>query len=151
MINPGLLKGFYLPIYGFGALFVLGGHVILDTYSLPIRSLFYLISLSVLELITGAAIEKFLHVRLWDYRDNRFNIRGHVCLLFSIYWILLATGLDVALDFLIPWALHVYERFDFLIDVVLGSMALAMLIDFIVVMRRRMRERSGPADQDTAR
>lgn len=151
MINPGLLKGFYLPIYGFGALFVLGGHVILDTYSLPIRSLFYLISLSVFELITGTAIEKIFHVRLWDYRDNRFNIRGHACLRFSIYWMLLATGLDVALDSLIPWALHVYERFDFLIDVVFGSMALAMLMDFIFVARRRIRERSGLADQDTAR
>jgi len=57
---------------------------------------------------------------------------------------LLATGLDIALDFLIPWALHVHERFDFLIDVALGSTGLAMLIDFIVVVRRRIRERSGP-------
>lgn len=151
MVNPGFLAGFYLPIYGFGALIILGSHIILDTYSLPIRSFFYFISLSVLELTTGEAIEKIFHARLWDYRDNRFNIRGHVCLLFAIYWTVLATGLDLALDFLIPWALQVYERLYLLIDVVLGSIALGMFLDFMGRVRGRLRERSGLVDEDTAR
>ena len=151
MVNPGFLKGFYLPIYGFGALIILGGHTILDTYSLPIRSFFYFISLSVLELATGVAIEKIFHARLWDYRDNRFNIRGHVCLLYAIYWMVLATGLDLALDLFIPWALQVYKRGHLLINVVLGSIALAMFLDFVVSVRQRIKEHSGPVDEDTDR
>lgn len=151
VVNPGFLKGFYLPIYGFGALIILGSHIILDAYSLPIRSFFYFISLSVLELTTGVAIEKIFHARLWDYRDKRFNIRGHVCLLFAIYWTVLATGFDFALDFLIPWALQVYERLHLLIDAVLGSIALAMFLDLIGSVRRRLRERSGLVDEGAAR
>jgi len=152
MVNPGFLKGFYLPIYGFGALLILGGHTILGSYSLPIRALFYFVSLSALEFVTGLAIENFFRTRLWDYRDNRFNIQGLVCLPFAIYWTVLATGLDFSLDFLIPWALQFHERLYPVIDVVLGSIALAMFLDFIASVRSRRRERDGGlVDEEKAR
>lgn len=151
MVNPGFLKGFYLPIYGFGALIVLGGHAAIYTYSLPIRSFFYFISLSVFELTTGVAIEKIFHARLWDYRDNRLNIRGHVCLYFAICWTVLAVGLDFALEFLIPSTLQLYERLSPVADVVLGSIILGMFLDFIVSVHRRLKAREGLEDEDTAR
>jgi len=152
LVNPGFLMGFYLPIYGFGALVILAGHTILESYSLPIRALFYFVSLAGLELIAGVAIERIFHTRLWDYRDKRFNIRGHVCLLFAIYWTLLAAGLDLALDFLIPYALMLHERLYPVIDVVLALIALAMFFDFLASVRRRLRERGGRlVNEDAAR
>lgn len=30
--------------------------------------------------------EKFLHVEFWNYRDMPLNIRGRVCLMFTIFW-----------------------------------------------------------------
>jgi len=152
LVNPGFLRGFYLPIYGFGALLILAGNAILGSYSLPLRSLFYFISLTGLEFIAGVAIEKIFRTRLWDYREKRFNIGGHVCLLFAIYWTLIATGLDLALSFLIPWALLAHERLYPVIDVVLGSIALAMIFDFLASVLRRLGKRGGGlADEEALR
>lgn len=41
---------------------------------------------SILELITGFALDKIFHARWWDYTDMPFNIGGYICLKFSIYW-----------------------------------------------------------------
>ena len=101
-VNPGFHKGFYLPIYGFGALLILGGDNILGHYNPALRICFYFISLSALELAAGLAMERIFHVRLWNYNNDLFNIRGHVCLSYSIIWTALAVGLDFGLDFLIP-------------------------------------------------
>ncbi|VTR70373.1 Metal dependent phosphohydrolase [Desulfosarcina cetonica] len=151
MVNPGFLKGFYLPVYGFGALLILGGHIILANCIMLFRILFYFISLSVLELSTGMVMEDVFHVRLWDYTDERFNIRGHVCLRFAIYWTAIAVGLDFVLDFLIPWALQFHERWYPVVDFVLGSLFLMIFLDFIVSARRRMRRREGMNEKDVAR
>lgn len=151
VVNPGFQKGFYLPIYGFGALLVLWGHIILRPYSVPFHILFYFISLSALELGAGLVMENIFRTRLWNYEDERFNIRGHVCLRFAIYWTALAVGLDFALDFLIPWAFQFYERLYPIADVVLGSIILAMFLDFIASAHIRMKKRGGIGDEDVAR
>lgn len=88
LVNPGFLSGPYLPVYGFGVVY-------LYLFSLPDISLYFRILLffagtTVLELLTG---EFFLHafnLRLWDYSDRKFNYKGLVCPLFSLYWTLLA-------------------------------------------------------------
>jgi len=46
--------------------------------------------LSLLEFICGFISLKYFHLRLWDYRKNKFNIKGFICLRFSIIWGLLA-------------------------------------------------------------
>ncbi len=88
LVNPGFLSGPYLPVYGFGVVY-------LYLFSLPVipfyaRVLLFFAGTTILELITG---EIFLHVfglRLWNYSDRKFNYRGLVCPLFSFYWTILA-------------------------------------------------------------
>ncbi len=46
----------------------------------------------ILELVCGFVCDKFLHFRLWDYRDAPYNFGGYIDLLHSIYWFIL-TGL----------------------------------------------------------
>jgi uncharacterized membrane protein len=46
-----------------------------------------------MEYITGYALEKLFHTRWWDYSDRKFNIKGYVCVSFSIYWGLSGTAL----------------------------------------------------------
>lgn len=41
---------------------------------------------TVIEFITGYIYMKWRGIRLWDYSDKPFNIRGIVCLEFSLYW-----------------------------------------------------------------
>lgn len=39
-----------------------------------------------LELVTGFILEKIFHQNWWDYSDERFNLKGYICLKFSLLW-----------------------------------------------------------------
>jgi len=39
-----------------------------------------------LEFITGFVLEKIFHDKWWDYSHEPFNIKGYICLTFSIAW-----------------------------------------------------------------
>jgi uncharacterized protein len=151
LVNPGFQKGCYLSIYGWGALIVLAGHMLLRAYAIPVRILFYFILLSALEFCTGLIMEVLFRTRLWDYSNERFNIRGHVCLRFSIIWTVLAVGLDFWLDFLIPWALQIHTRLYPAIDIVFSLILLTMIFDAISSVRRRLKERKGIVNEVAAR
>lgn len=84
-VNRGFLNGPVCPIYGFGIIIVLTAlQGVRDNFIL----LFFgsVLLTSVLEYITGFILEKFFHTRWWDYTKEPFNIRGYVCLRFSIMW-----------------------------------------------------------------
>ena len=88
-INSGFLFGPLCPIYGIGALimiFCLGWFK--DKYILLF--LVSIIVLSTWEYIVGVCLEKIFKAKYWDYSDKKFNIKGRVCLLNSIYWGILA-------------------------------------------------------------
>ena len=89
VVNRGFLNGPLLPIYGFGALLVL-------FVGLPIADKPLLVALAgslaatALEYVTGEAMLTLLHVRYWDYSKNRWNLRGHICLLSAATWAVMA-------------------------------------------------------------
>lgn len=68
-VNRGFLHGPWLPIYGSGAVVVL-------LVTLPARGrpalifLLGMIGATVLEYVTGESMEKFFHMRYWDYSDK---------------------------------------------------------------------------------
>ncbi len=84
-VNRGFLKGPFLPIYGSGALAVL-------VSTLPVREcpalvyIFGLIGATLLELVTGICMENLFHVRYWDYSNQKFHYKGHICLSSSVAW-----------------------------------------------------------------
>ena len=86
-VNPGFLVGPYLPIYGFGLVMMTIIHDITDPYNLsPIITILVTgIAMTLIELITGLIFLK-QGIRLWDYRDRKFNYKGVVCPLFSLIW-----------------------------------------------------------------
>ncbi len=84
-VNRGFLNGPYCPIYGCGV-------VIVVAVLTPIKESIFILFLgsmlltSVLEFLTGFILEKVFHNKWWDYSDKPFNIKGYVCLKFSILW-----------------------------------------------------------------
>lgn len=85
LVNRGFLRLPMLPIYGTGAVMMLW-------VSIPVRDslcltwLFGAIGATVLEYVTGAAMEHLFKVRYWDYSNQKFNLHGHICLSSSIAW-----------------------------------------------------------------
>jgi len=83
--NRGFLNGAICPIYGIGVVVVL---YILEPISHfgPLLFVGGVVLCSVIELVTGYVMEKIFHQRWWDYSNEKFNIKGYICLKFSLYW-----------------------------------------------------------------
>ena len=84
-VNRGLLNGPVCPIYGFGVLSVV---LVLEPVKDNLLLLFFgsMVFTSLLEFIAGFAMERIFHDKWWDYSNNPFNIKGYICLEFSIIW-----------------------------------------------------------------
>jgi len=93
-VNPGFLRGPYLPVYGTGAFILTICATHLEGSSLPVKGLVYLFVTTGLEFITGFIFDGCLHFPLWDYSRQRFRIKNYVCLQFSIYWLVLAFAFE---------------------------------------------------------
>ena len=102
-VNPGFLSGCYLPIYGFGMLLILAVHAVTADYALPVKVLAYFIALGGLEFVSGWLLDRLFNIRLWDYFDQRFHIKGYVSLSFSFYWACLALAVDVSMGTIAPY------------------------------------------------
>ena len=84
-VNRGFLNGPICPIYGVGVTAVI---TVLTPYKSDIIVLYILsvVLVTILEGLTGWAMDKIFHNKWWDYSDMPLNIGGYVCLLFSIVW-----------------------------------------------------------------
>lgn len=84
-VNRGFMRGPFLPIYGSGAIMML-------VVSMPFQDNLVLtyfagcVGATALELVTGIAMESLFKVRYWDYSNQRFNYKGHICLSSTIAW-----------------------------------------------------------------
>ena len=84
-VNRGFLNGPICPIYGVGVTMVIW---CLDPVreNLLILYVASVILVTVLEGLTGYAMDKIFHNKWWDYSNMPMNIGGYVCVLFSLIW-----------------------------------------------------------------
>lgn len=84
-VNRGFLRIPMLPLYGSGAVMMLW-------VSLPVKDNLFLVYLSgviaatALEYVTGSVMEQLFKIRYWDYSNQRFQIKGYICLSSSLAW-----------------------------------------------------------------
>ena len=84
-VNRGFLNGPLCPIYGAGVVTVA---VLLEPFHDRLL-LLYLASAvltTVMEGLTGCALDRLFHHKWWDYTGMPLNIGGYVCLPFSLVW-----------------------------------------------------------------
>lgn len=85
IVNRGFMRGPFLPLYGSGAIMML-------LVSAPFQDNLFLVYVAgcvgatVLEYITGVTMEALFKVRYWDYTNQPFNYKGHVCLGTTLAW-----------------------------------------------------------------
>lgn len=125
LVDRGFLIGPYLPIYGFGALFIV---IFLSGYREEPITLFCMsmILCATLEYLTSLIMEKIFHARWWDYGDKKFNINGRICLeTASLFGIAGCIGIYVLQPF--------FTKIISLINpVVLNVIAIVLFIIFVV-------------------
>lgn len=83
IINRVFNTGPVCPIYGVGMLSVL---VFLEGIkdNLPLLFISSVIFTYVIEFLVVFVLEKLFHEKWWDYTNEPFNIKGYICLRFSI-------------------------------------------------------------------
>jgi len=89
-VNSGFLHGPLCPIYGIGAIIMYLGLGMFKSYPVLVFISGFVI-LSIWEYFVGWALEKLFNTKYWDYSQNKFNIKGRVCLLNSFFWGVLGT------------------------------------------------------------
>lgn len=108
-VNRGFLLGPVCPIYGLGVAFVLLLLMPLQENLLILYAGSVVIT-SALEFLVGWLAEKLLHQRLWDYSDMPFNLKGYICLAFSLVWgvacVLVVRVIQPLIMGLIHWLPH---------------------------------------------
>lgn len=130
-INRGFLNGPVCPIYGFGMIILI--YCLKSLVSNPLLLFigsFFLTT--VLEFITGFVLEKVFNDKWWDYTDVPFNLKGYVCLSFSIAW---GLGAVFMLIIVHPYIAKLVTFLDNKIGNILLFLLLAYFItDFIITV-----------------
>ncbi|MFF2449025.1 putative ABC transporter permease [Neobacillus sp. NPDC058068] len=86
--KPNFLWGPFKPMYGFAP--------ILLVYFIPSNTHWAVIVLlcffipTIVEYVSGALLQKLFNRKWWDYSDTPMQLHGHICLPFSLCWVVLA-------------------------------------------------------------
>lgn len=128
-VNRGFLNGPYCPIYGCGIVIVVS---ILTPIKDNLFVLFFgsLLLTTVLEFLTGFLLEKIFHNKWWDYSAYPFNIKGYVCLKFSLYWGLACT---FVMDIIHPMIYKLISIMPFLAGVIILLVVMVIFTTDIVI------------------
>ncbi|MCD7730657.1 MAG: hypothetical protein LUI05_04070 [Oscillospiraceae bacterium] len=124
IINRGFLAGPVCPIYGFGML-------IISACLAPIRNIPLLLFLgsailtTALEFLTGFILEQFFHTKWWDYSKEHFNVKGYICLKFSILWGLAGVFM---MDIVHPPVMKLIDRIPHKIGCIILAVAAVILV-----------------------
>lgn len=123
-VNRGFLNGPYCPIYGCGVVIVVAILTPLRE-SLLILFIGSLVLTTALEFVTGYILEKVFHNKWWDYSDKPFNVKGYICLKFSILWGLACTFI---MDVLHPLIYKAITWIPFILGVILLSVLMCVFL-----------------------
>ena len=84
-INRGFLNGPLCPVYGIGFYGVI---LLLEKLSYNFLLLFFgsMAICTFVELCAGVLLYKLFALRWWDYRNEKYNLKGFICPKFSLYW-----------------------------------------------------------------
>ena len=123
-VKRGFLFGPLCPIYGTGAVictalmygritnfFVLffAGMALCDT----------------VEYLTSFVMEKAFHAKWWDYSNQRFNIKGRICLASSL---LFGAGVALLIKFIQPFVMSVTDKIPLNIRFIIAFVIYSVLI-----------------------
>jgi cardiolipin synthase A/B len=127
-VNRGFLSGPIIPIYGCGALII---YLVFWNYRNYIILTFLggICLATLLEFMTSLIMELLFHTRWWDYSEFRFNYKGRICLVVSIFWGLLTI---VMLRVFQPGIHYLIERLPRRTGEIIGSVIIPLIIVDII-------------------
>jgi uncharacterized membrane protein len=102
--KPNFFFGPFKPMYGFAPIFLL--YIIGPVTHWPVVILLCLFIPTLIEYVSGSLLQKFFHKQWWDYSDMPMQLHGHICLPFSLCWMILSV---ICLKWIHPVIVAVYK------------------------------------------
>lgn len=104
----GLLKGPFIPIYGFGALLILKTSTY---YQNNFDTFFYsLVCCTTLEYLTHYFLSKDSNIKIWDYSKLPHNYSSRICMFYSLMWGILGI---VLINYVDPFINNILIHFNY--------------------------------------
>ena len=147
LVNRGFMKGPFLPIYGSGVCVMLvaaapfSDNILLACFS-------GMICATVLEYVTGDLMDHLFKVRYWDYSEDKFNLRGYICLGASLGWFVATFVVREVLQRPVEKLMHSLSDTQMIVadSVVMGI----AVVDFVISFKAAMDLRSILVKMDAA-
>ncbi len=130
-INRGFLSGPLCPVYGIGFYAVI---LLLLPFQDNIAMLFFgsMFITTFVEFWAGFILYKIFNLRWWDYSNYKLNVKGFICLQFSIYW---GTACTLALKILHPAVVFILNNLHIWIKVgILSVFGGLLIVDIITTV-----------------
>ena len=128
LANHGVLFGPWLPIYGFGGVFLF---LLLKRFKKHPFVVFMgaFVFCTLIEYGTGYYLETTKGMTWWTYKNIPFNIDGRICLLSSIGF---GLGGVLLIYFIVPKLKKIFDKFDYKRSAIMILFLMALFtIDFI--------------------
>lgn len=135
LVNRGFLKGTFLPIYGSGAVMML---FVSEPFKENLILTYFagVFGATLLELITGVALEAIFKVRYWDYSYQKFNYKGYICLSSSVAWGFFTIGMN---EWLHPVIMNMLNKIPGPLTLLFVSFVTVVLcVDIVISVREAL-------------
>lgn len=141
-VNRGFLYGPFCPIYGISITAIV-------TLLKPLEQNVFIIFIgsvaitTLAEYFTSSILEKFFDSKWWDYSNKKFNLKGRICLSFSLLWGIAGTIMYTLVNpqilniiYAAPEGSMIYVAYTslivFFIDILLTFVSLAGLRNYLM-------------------
>jgi len=129
LVNSGFLTGPFIPIYGFGSLALAAlARALAHTHWVLFWPLL-VVTPAIVEYGSSYLLEKIFGLRLWDYSKEPLNLRGRICLRFSVYWAVLTV---LTIRFIEPFLLaHIRSLGEYTRVYLAGALSMYFVMDTV--------------------
>ncbi len=129
--KPNLFIGPFKPMYGIAPVLLI--LMINETTSWLITLLLCFVIPTLVEYISGLMLYKLYGRRWWDYTHLPFQIQGHICLPFSLSWVILSL---LCLKVIHPYVNATYESIESYWIWIWPSIVFYFLMEMLISFRR---------------
>lgn len=129
--KPNFFFGPFKPMYGFAPLLIV--YIIKPETNWMIVILLCFLIPTFVEYISGALLQKLFNRQWWDYSGLPLQLHGHICLPFSVCWVVLSF---VCLKLIHPVIVASFSKVESAWNLIWPIIVLYFIAEIILAFRR---------------
>ncbi|TKC18398.1 putative ABC transporter permease [Robertmurraya kyonggiensis] len=132
-LKPNFLLGPFKPMYGFAPVLLIT--FISPQTNWPIALFLCFLIPTLIEYVSGLLLEKLTQKKWWDYSEISFNIQGHICVTYSLCWILLSI---ICVYYLHPAIESLFQKMEPVLLYIWPIILVYFLAEILLAIRRHI-------------